>query len=145
MMILAQPQHCYHTYLIVATFLVLSFHKTTTCLYQSQNLLIMSIVHCQQPIYPHIFSLHIGATTTAASASLEESIQFKTTLGHWKSSAYLLYIRLNSLLANFSTTMAQCPTYHGLQGHLFICTNYHCVTLIPTVLQPYCNSLLVQA
>ena len=53
-------------------------------------------------------SFHIGAATTAASAGTEDStIQ---TLGCWKNSAYLLYIRLNpSYLANLSSTMAQCP------------------------------------
>ena len=53
-------------------------------------------------------SVHIWAATTAALASIEHStIQ---TFGHWKSSAHLLYIRLNPThLANLSTTMAQCP------------------------------------
>ena len=59
----------------------------------------------------HLYTGHsfrIGAATTAASAGTEDStIQ---TLGRWKSSAYLLYIRLGpSHLANLSSTMAQCP------------------------------------
>jgi len=59
----------------------------------------------------HLFTGHsfrIGAATTAASAGIEDStIQ---TLGRWKSSAYLSYIRLNpSHLAKISSTMALCP------------------------------------
>ena len=55
-------------------------------------------------------SFHIGAATTAISASIKDStIQ---SLECWKSLAYLLYIRLNpSHLVNMSTTMAQCPIY----------------------------------
>ena len=56
----------------------------------------------------HLYTGHsfrIEAATTAASAGIQDStIQ---TLGCWKSSAYLLYIRLNpSRLADLSTTMA---------------------------------------
>ena len=53
-------------------------------------------------------SFRIGAATTAASAGIEDSII--QTLGRWKSSAYLLYVRLNpSHLAKLSSTMAQSP------------------------------------
>ena len=44
----------------------------------------------------HLYTRHsfgIGAATTAASAGIEDSTIH--TLGQWKSSAYLLYIRLN--------------------------------------------------
>ena len=56
----------------------------------------------------HLYTGHsfrIGAATTAASAGIQDStIQ---TLGRWKSSAYLLYIRLSpSRLVDLSTTMA---------------------------------------
>lgn len=59
----------------------------------------------------HLYTGHsfrIGAATTAASVGIEDStIQ---TLGRWRSSAYLLYIRLNpSHLATLSSTMAKCP------------------------------------
>ena len=52
-------------------------------------------------------SYRIGAATTAASAGVEDStIQ---TLGHWKSSSYLLYIRLESRhLAAVSSTLVGC-------------------------------------
>lgn len=52
-------------------------------------------------------SLCIHAVTTTASVGIEDStIQ---TLGRWKSSAYLLYIKLNpSHLATLSSTMAKC-------------------------------------
>ena len=58
----------------------------------------------------HLYTGHsfrIGAATTAASVGIEDStIQ---TLGRWKSSAYLLYIKLNpSHLATLSSTMAKC-------------------------------------
>ena len=85
-------------------------------------------------------SFHIGASTTAASAGIEDStIQ---TLGHWRSSAYLLYIRLNPLISqNYP------PPWHSAlfncHRHLFVCINYYYVTLIPINLQPNCNSLLV--
>jgi len=53
-------------------------------------------------------SFHIKAVTTAALAGIKDStIQ---TLGCWKSSACLSYIRLNpSHLAKISSTMALCP------------------------------------
>ena len=52
-------------------------------------------------------SFRVGAATTAASASLEDStIQ---TLGRWKSSSYFLYIRLEPRsLAAISHTLARC-------------------------------------
>ena len=52
-------------------------------------------------------SFRIGAATTAASAGLPDSaIQ---TLGRWKSSAYLLYIRMEShKLARVSHVMSHC-------------------------------------
>jgi len=52
-------------------------------------------------------SFRIGAATTAASAGLEDStIQ---TLGRWKSSSYLLYIRLEPRrLAAVSSVLAKC-------------------------------------
>lgn len=52
-------------------------------------------------------SFRIGAATTAASAGLPDSaIQ---TLGRWKSSAYLLYIRTEShKLARVSHVMSHC-------------------------------------
>ena len=52
-------------------------------------------------------SFRIGAATTAASAGLEDStIQ---TLGRWKSSSYLLYIRLEPRrLAAVSPALARC-------------------------------------
>lgn len=52
-------------------------------------------------------SFRIGAATTAASAGLEDStIQ---TLGRWKSSSYLLYIRLEPRhLAAVSSALARC-------------------------------------
>ena len=58
----------------------------------------------------HLYTGHsfrIGAATIAASVGIEDStIQ---TLGRWKSSAYLLYIKLNpSHLATLSSTMAKC-------------------------------------
>ena len=51
-------------------------------------------------------SFCIGAATTAATAGMEDStIQ---TLGRWKSSSYLLYIRLNPHhMASLSSTLAQ--------------------------------------
>ena len=52
-------------------------------------------------------SFHIRAATAAPAGIENSKIQ---TLGHWKCSAYLPYIRLYpSHLANLSTTMAQCP------------------------------------
>ena len=58
----------------------------------------------------HLYAGHsfrIGTATTAAVAGIEDStIQ---TLGRWKSSSYLLYIRLNpSHMASLSLTLAQC-------------------------------------
>ena len=52
-------------------------------------------------------SFRIGAATTAASAELPDSaIQ---TLGRWKSSAYLLYIRMEPhKLAKVSSAMSRC-------------------------------------
>ena len=52
-------------------------------------------------------SFRIYAATTAATAGLEDStIQ---TLGHWQSSSYLLYIRLEPQhLASVSATLAKC-------------------------------------
>ena len=61
----------------------------------------------------HLYTGHgvcIKTATTAALASIEDhTVQ---TLGHWKSLAYRLYIRLNpSHLVKMFTTMAQCPSY----------------------------------
>ena len=59
----------------------------------------------------HLYAGHsfcIGAATTAAAAGIEDStIQ---TLGRWKSSSYLLHIRLNPHhMASLSrSTLAQC-------------------------------------
>ena len=59
----------------------------------------------------HLYAGHsfrIGAATTAAAAGIEDStIQ---TLGRWKSSSYLLYIRLILVIrmASLSSTLAQC-------------------------------------
>ena len=52
-------------------------------------------------------SFRIGAATTAASAGLPDStIQ---TLGRWKSSAYLLYVRMEPhKLAKVSLSMSHC-------------------------------------
>lgn len=52
-------------------------------------------------------SFRIGAATTAASAGLpDSSIQ---TLGRWKSSAYLLYVRMEpQKLAKVSVSMSHC-------------------------------------
>ena len=52
-------------------------------------------------------SFRIGAATTAASAGIcDSSIQ---SLGHWKSNAYLLYIRAEpQKLAKVSSTMSVC-------------------------------------
>ena len=89
-------------------------------LFQWDNLLPLSkskfVDHVRQALLAanipaHLYSGHsfrIGAATTAASAGIEDStIQ---TLGRWKISAYLLYIRLNPAhLAKLSATMAQSP------------------------------------
>ena len=56
-------------------------------------------------------SFRIGAATTTATARIENStIQ---TLGRWKSSSYLLYIRLNPChMASLSrSTLAQCAIW----------------------------------
>ena len=53
-------------------------------------------------------SFRIGAATTAAAAGLEDSLI--QTLGRWKSSAYLTYIRMNPRqLATVSNSLANCP------------------------------------
>ena len=51
-------------------------------------------------------SFRIGAATTAASSGIEDStIQ---TLGHWQSSSYLLYVRLDPChMASLSSTLAK--------------------------------------
>ena len=75
-------------------------------------------------------SFRIGAATTAASAGLEDStIQ---TLGRWKSSSYLLYIRLEPRsLAAISHTLARCTL--RLLGHatiLFSYCNKECIAIL---------------
>lgn len=53
-------------------------------------------------------SFRIGAATTAAAAGVEDSVI--QTLGRWKSSAYLLYVRMDPRrLASISNTLASCP------------------------------------
>lgn len=52
-------------------------------------------------------SFRIGAATTAAAAGLEDSLI--QTLGRWKSSAYLVYIRMDPRqLAAVSNSLANC-------------------------------------
>lgn len=52
-------------------------------------------------------SFRIGAATTAAAAGLEDSLI--RTLGRWKSSSYLLYIRIDPRqLAAVSSSLANC-------------------------------------
>lgn len=52
-------------------------------------------------------SFRIGAATTAAAAGVEDSVI--KTLGRWKSSAYLLYIRMDPRqLAAVSSSLANC-------------------------------------
>ena len=52
-------------------------------------------------------SFRIGAATTAAAAGLEDSLI--QTLGRWKSSAYLLYVRIDPRrLAAMSSSLAKC-------------------------------------
>lgn len=52
-------------------------------------------------------SFRIGAATTAAAAGLDDSII--QTLGRWKSSAYLLYVKIDpQRLASVSNTLSNC-------------------------------------
>ena len=52
-------------------------------------------------------SFRIGAATTAAAAGLEDSVI--QTLGHWKSTAYLLYVRMDPhRLASVPRSLANC-------------------------------------
>ena len=68
-------------------------------------------------------SFHIGAARTAASAGIKDSTV--QTLGHWKSAAYLLNIRLNpSHLTNLSTTWLTVLFNCHWHIRLSICT-YH--------------------
>ena len=54
-------------------------------------------------------SFCIGAASTAAANGIEDFLI--QTLGRWKSSAYLAYIKLHpSVLAAVSTRLASCPT-----------------------------------
>ena len=93
----------------------------------------------------HLYTGHsfrIGVATIAASAGIEDStIQ---TLGRWKSSAYLLYIRLEPL------SSGEFILRHGTVPYLTVINIYLYVPLIIMLclhifinLQPNCNSLLV--
>ena len=57
-------------------------------------------------------SFRIGAATTAAAAGIEDSLI--QTLGRWKSSAYLLYVKVpRDRLAGLSTTLAKAGHTEG--------------------------------
>ena len=131
MTIFAQSQHCYHTYLILKILLSLRlFHwhmYNHTPLSKPKFVEHVCRTVLAANIPAHLYTGHsfrIGAATTAASAGIEDStIQ---TLGHWKSSAYLLYIRLNpSHLENLYTTiMLSAPFNYYYSMSDYVLANY---------------------
>ena len=74
-------------------------------------------------------SFRIGSATTAAACGIEDSLI--QTLGHWKSAAYLRYIRIpREQLANLSVVLAKSVNrsmqFVAKVGILYICV-YVCM------------------
>ena len=70
-----------------------------------------AILSAKLPAHLHAsYSFHIGAATTAAAAAEIEDSTIQVLRG-WKSSLYLLYIRLNPChMTSLSSTFTQCST-----------------------------------